>query len=52
MAQKMSSKKKTDLALPNKELMAWMRDRGYGPIAFVEVWKQRAFHDYPKHYPR
>ena len=29
MAQKMSSKDNRDL---NKELMAWMRERGYGPI--------------------
>ena len=29
MAQKMSSKENRAL---NKELMAWMRERGYGPI--------------------
>ena len=29
MAQKMSSRENRDL---NKELMSWMRDRGYGPI--------------------
>ena len=29
MAQKLSSAENREL---NKELMAWMRDRGYGPI--------------------
>ena len=42
MAQKLSSKENREL---NKELMAWMRDRGYGPIRIRGSFgsKERSF---------